>query len=363
MKYQINPSATLLVKREEEMTIVRFLLDASRNLYDFKMPLVGELILTRLYEITSHEDLLTEFNLDENELLQFLAPLIESGLVLSEQNFTDLLSFGKQNMRTVEFFRSFSTIERSTDQMVQQLMNSTILVLGLGGIGTWVVEMLARIGIGKLILVDNDKVEESNISRQAMFNLNNVGYYKVDVAKDFCESVSRKILVDMYREQINNHEDLLMKIDGIDLVINCADKPDVDVTNEIVSLACFKARIPHILCGGYDGHLSSLGQTVIPGETSCWFCYADSDICENMLDGFEIIDRKSNQQIGGTICPIGAYVASFQVQEAVRVITKCSTPIMINRKAEIDFTTLSQSFIEIPKLKKCKLCKNENYSN
>jgi molybdopterin-synthase adenylyltransferase len=363
MKYQINPSATLLVKEKGEMIVVRFLLDASRNLHAFEMSPIGEQILTRMYEVVSDEDLLTEFSLGSEELEQFLAPLITSGLILSEENFTNRNALGERNIRTVEFFRSFASVERPTIELVEKLMNSTILVLGLGGIGTWVVEMFARMGIRKLILVDPDTVEESNIPRQAMFTRLSVGLLKTEAAKAFCEAVSENTEVQTFSEQMTDPESLFLKLSEVDLVINCADKPDVDFTNALVTHACFKADIPHILCGGYDGHLSSLGQTVIPGETSCWFCFADSGICEDLLDGFRIVDRTSNQQIGGTICPVGAYVASFQVQEAVRILTGCSAPVMINRKAEIDFTNLSQSFVNIPKLKTCKLCGNENYSN
>lgn len=361
MKYQINPSATLLVKEEGNMVIVRFLLDASRTLHSFKVPPAGVQILRRMYEIASAQDLVDEFGLETEELEQFLAPLVAAGLVLRESQFTDLYGFGDRNVRTVEFFRSFATAERPTAHMVQRLMGSTVLVLGLGGIGTWVVEMLARMGIRSLVLVDNDEVEASNIPRQAMFNRHDVGLQKALVAKAFCESVSEGIVVQAFCEHVADPGSLSQKLQGVDIVINCADKPDVDVTNALVSNACFGAGMPHILCGGYDGHLSSLGQTVIPGKTSCWFCYADSGICESMLDGFSIVERESNQQVGGTICPIGAYVASFQVQEAVRVLTGCSVPVMANRKAEIDFTTLSQHFVEIPKLTNCKLCGNDNH--
>lgn len=352
-----------MVKEEGDMIIVRFLLDASRNLHAFEMPPIGEQILTKMYEVVSDEELLTEFDLGSEELEQFLAALVASGLILSEENFTHLDALGERNIRTMEFFRSFASVERPTVELVQKLMNSTILVLGLGGIGTWVVEMFVRMGIRKLILVDPDSVEESNIPRQAMFTRHSVGLLKTDAAKVFCEAVSENTEVQTFTEQISDPDSLFSKLSGVDLVINCADKPDVDFTNALVTHACFKANVPHILCGGYDGHLSSLGQTVIPGETSCWFCFADSGIYENLLDGFRIIDRTSNQQIGGTICPVGAYVASFQVQEAVRILTGCSAPVMINRKAEIDFTNLSQSFVNVPKLKTCKLCGNENHQN
>jgi molybdopterin/thiamine biosynthesis adenylyltransferase len=309
-----------------------------------------------MYDKVSIETLVTEFGVDLFSLQTFLKPLIQRGLVLKEKSFVDTSNFGERNIRTAEFFRSFSSVENPTGDMIKKLFNSSILILGLGSVGTWATEMFARIGIRKLVLVDHDKVELPNIPRQAMFSLRDVGCKKVDVAKSYCESVCGTIEIKTFPNKITSAANLFEKLDDVNLVINCADKPDVDTTNAFVTEACFKSMVPHILCGGYDGHLSFLGQTVIPHKTSCWFCYSNSGIYEKLLDGFKIIERKSEDHVGGTICPIGIQIASFQVQEAIRVITSCSRPVMINRKAEIDFLGLSCSFTKIPKLKQCRIC-------
>ena len=297
-----------------------------------------------------------KFNIDRNELITFLNPLVSEGLVIQEKDFVNSESFGERNVRTVEFFQSFFSSQNTTQNMMEKLLGSSILILGLGGVGTWVVEMLARLGVKKLVIIDPDVVEISNIQRQAIFCLNDIGRKKIDVVSEYCLSVSKEIEIVAFSEHISTAKSLVCKIKDVDLVINCADKPDVDITNAIVTRACFKKSTPHILCGGYDGHSSFLGQTVIPHKTSCWFCYADSGIYEDMLDGFEITERKNGNLVGGTICPIGVQIASFQVQEAVRLLTGCSEPVMINRKAEVDFQNLSYSFTEIPKLIDCKIC-------
>ncbi len=359
MKYKINPSATLLSKEEScNKHTIQFILDGSRCLHRFSVSTIGKEILICLYDKVSVNQLKKKFNVSKEEITQFLEPLVRSGLVFKEEDIIASNSFGQRNVRTVEFFQSFFTQENSTKQMVNKLLNSSILVIGLGGVGSWVVEMIARMGIKRMILIDNDIIEYSNIPRQAMFSINDIGQHKVFVAKNYVESVSENIDVIAVSKKIKKASDLFLYTSEVDLVINCADKPDVDTTNALVTSACFmKKTVPHILCGGYDGHLSFLGQTVIPHKSSCWFCYVDSGIYESVLDGYEIIERKSNDRVGGTICPIGVQIASLQVQEAVRVITGCTQPVMLNRKAEIDFLNLSCNFTEIPKLKHCKNCK------
>ena len=71
-----------------------------------------------------------------------------------------------------------------------KLKKSTILVIGLGGVGGYVVEALARSGIGNLILVDFDKVDITNFNRQIIAVNNNIGKYKVDCFKERIEGIN-----------------------------------------------------------------------------------------------------------------------------------------------------------------------------
>lgn len=66
---------------------------------------------------------------------------------------------------------------------IQKLESSTIIIYGIGGVGSFVAEALARAGIGKLILVDNDKISSSNINRQIHATTKTIGQNKVDVMK------------------------------------------------------------------------------------------------------------------------------------------------------------------------------------
>lgn len=65
---------------------------------------------------------------------------------------------------------------------LDKIMNTTVLIVGLGGVGGYALEGLVRSGIGNLILIDFDRVDESNLNRQIITNQDNVGKYKVDEA-------------------------------------------------------------------------------------------------------------------------------------------------------------------------------------
>ncbi len=68
------------------------------------------------------------------------------------------------------------------DAAVTRLQNATVMVVGCGAVGSFAIEALARSGVGRLILVDFDRVEESNINRQLFALTSTVGAPKVDVA-------------------------------------------------------------------------------------------------------------------------------------------------------------------------------------
>lgn len=67
---------------------------------------------------------------------------------------------------------------------LENLRNATVMVLGVGGVGSHCIEALARSGVGKLILVDNDKVSQTNINRQSIAYQSTVGEYKTKLMRD-----------------------------------------------------------------------------------------------------------------------------------------------------------------------------------
>ena len=80
-----------------------------------------------------------------------------------------------------------------TNDDYNKIKNSNILILGIGGVGGYSLETLARIGIENLTIIDNDIIEESNLNRQIISLHSNIGKYKVDVAKKRCIDINPNI--------------------------------------------------------------------------------------------------------------------------------------------------------------------------
>jgi len=108
------------------------------------------------------------------------------------------------------------------DDAVSKLKKSTVMIVGCGAVGSFAIESLARSGVGHLILVDFDSVEESNINRQLFALDSTVGKPKVDVACNRIHDINPDIVVDVYNMFFNENTNIDVKpdfvIDAIDTV-------------------------------------------------------------------------------------------------------------------------------------------------
>jgi len=155
-------------------------------------------------------------------------------------------------LETRDRFQGVSKLMTSSE--FEKLVNSHVLIVGLGGVGSWVAESLARSGVGKLTIVDPDSVCVSNINRQLIALNSTVGQSKVEVTKNrildinphcqvncvedfFCEKTKDEIF--------NVHYDFAF--DGIDRLKN----------KILFIFSCIDKKIPFLISGGAGGKIDS----------------------------------------------------------------------------------------------------------
>ena len=135
---------------------------------------------------------------------------------------------------------------------IQKLVNSKVIVYGIGGVGSFVVEGLIRAGIEHIILVDNDVIAPSNLNRQVHATISNIGKLKVDCMKERILSINPKVNVETYISQnIENGEELLID-DTIDYVVDAVDT--ITTKLKLVQRAKEK-QVPIISCMGTGNKL------------------------------------------------------------------------------------------------------------
>ncbi|MCI8446501.1 MAG: tRNA threonylcarbamoyladenosine dehydratase [Bacilli bacterium] len=133
------------------------------------------------------------------------------------------------------------------EEKVQKLREKTVLILGLGGVGGYVLEMLARSGIGKFIIVDGDIVDRSNINRQIIALENTIGEDKVKMWKNRIQDILPSTKVIAIKETITEENIHTIFEYPIDYAIDACDT----VTTKFAFLKyCIKKQIPFLTCLG-----------------------------------------------------------------------------------------------------------------
>lgn len=211
-----------------------------------------------------------------------------------------------------------------------KLKNSQITVIGCGGIGGATVEMLARMGVGKLRIVDKDVFETSNINRQLMSNMKNIGRPKTEVTHEEIQSINPSIEIEAFNEEVNdkNVEKILY---GSKMVIDALDNL---LTRIIVSRCALELDIPFIH-GAIHGTLGQV--TVITSATPSYEeLFKLPSEGEDLSD--EIVSRimNLNKEVPPVIGPVPNIVGCLQAFEAFKIITGKGNPLMAPRVLMFD---------------------------
>ena len=116
--------------------------------------------------------------------------------------FVDLFSEDKKAKEnfTTGLYMDSSQAEKELQKLesrIEKLKNSKIVLFGLGGVGSYIAEALARVGIGNLIIVDGDTVDITNINRQIHSNVKTIGKYKAEVLKSRIEDINPECIVNI----------------------------------------------------------------------------------------------------------------------------------------------------------------------
>lgn len=129
---------------------------------------------------------------------------------------------------------------------IQTLTKKSVFILGIGGVGGYVCEALARSGVGRLVLVDSDIIDVTNINRQIIALHSTVGRKKVEVMKERILDINPDCEVEAYDMFLDNDLSLLDKVD-VDFVVDCCDT--VSTKKNIISY-CTSKNISFLTCLG-----------------------------------------------------------------------------------------------------------------
>lgn len=214
----------------------------------------------------------------------------------------------------------------------EKIRDCTVIIVGVGGVGSVAAEMLTRCGIGKLILYDYDKVELANMNR-LFYQPNQQGLSKVEAAVKTLSFINPDVEFDFYNydiTKVDNYVHLLDKIQygakiptpagegsektsRVDLVLSCVDNFEARMT---INRACNEVNQVWMESGVSENAVSGHIQVLKPGETACFACAPPLVVASN-------IDERTLKKEG--VCAASlpttmAIVAGLLVQNSLKYL-------------------------------------------
>ncbi|KAF8818750.1 ThiF family protein [Cardiosporidium cionae] len=158
----------------------------------------------------------------------------------------------------------------------KSLRNFTILIVGVGGIGSCAAEMLARCGVGKLILFDYDRIEMANMNR-LFYTPQQLGNKKVHACMQTLNAINPDVVIEPHFSNISTDYDVLLnrilfgglETKQINLLLCCVDNYGARVT---ISQACNETNQPWMNSGVAENAMSGQIQMCVPGFSACFQC-------------------------------------------------------------------------------------------
>lgn len=222
----------------------------------------------------------------------------------------------------------------------QRLLDSHALIIGMGGLGSPIAMYLAAAGVGILTLVDDDRVELSNLQRQIIHGTRDIGRLKVESAQQRLLSLNPDITIHTIPHRLEG-EALVEQVRKADIVVDGCDN---FATRFAVNQACVQAQTP--LISGAAIRMEGQVAVFIPGnqESPCYHClYRD----EGELD-----QTCTNN---GVLAPLVGIIGSMQAMEAIKVLLGLGEPLM-GKLLILDGMTMEWRSLRLKKDPNCPVC-------
>ena len=298
---------------------------------------------------------------DTDEILQVLVNNRIITEVLEKQNILPDYIMDKYS-RQINYFSEFLGSELMGIKAQKKVIDSHIVIFGCGAVGGNIALQLAMAGVGTISLFDRDRVEKSDVSRHMFYRYDNIGEPKVEALKRELIKINPDIKVKTYLNYLQPHTDLSDLIEKVDFVVNTLDEPYIGYTAAKISRVCMKFQKPHYIAGGFDAHLASTGELIIPYVTPCVECYAThfKDVLKDWKPLNHPVPRRY-EEIGGLAC-MSLFSSSYACIEILKYIAGL-IPMTEKYKirGEFLFHDMSLTYLNVKKNPECPVCGGMNY--
>jgi len=244
-----------------------------------------------------------------------------------------------QEIKNLRYSRHLN-LDGFTQQSQKKLNATSVLIIGVGGLGTTASLYLANSGIGNITINDYDSVDITNLPRQILFNSEDLGKNKAEIAKKKLLIFNPNISVETSTDKLKEEELERLAL-NVDVVLDCTDNLQ---SRLLINKVCIKSK-KSLISGAairYEGHIAVFRYDI--AIKSCYRCL------------YEIQNENlENCQDSGILAPVAGLVGTIMATEAIKIIIGQDS--MLNNKLWVlDAKNNTNQIIKIPKSKTCREC-------
>lgn len=195
----------------------------------------------------------------------------------------------------------------------QKLLDSRVLIIGLGGLGSPVLQYLAASGVGQLVLVDHDVVELSNVQRQICHGTADIGQTKVKSAIAEAERINPSIVAQGFEHKADIRF-LNAQVPAVDLVIDCSDNVAI---RYLINEVCLAHKTPWV----------SAAAVALQGQLICFDPRLADQPCYRCLYP-HMSDEQKNCASSGILSPVVGVMGTLQAVEALKILMGIGKPVV-----------------------------------
>ena len=218
----------------------------------------------------------------------------------------------------------------------ERLKKAKVVVAGVGGLGSVTSIYLVAAGVGKIRLIEHDRVEVTNLNRQILYGDKDVGRKKIDSAREKLESLNPGVTVETMSEAITEGNAFKL-VNGYDLIVDAMDN---FATRYILNKVAIGRSIPlfHGAVRGFEGRAT----TIIPGQTPCLKC---------------LYRRAPQPEVTPVIGVAPAVIGSIQATEVIKYIVGIGE-LLTNRLLIYDGLSMEFMEIKLERRADCEECQH-----
>jgi len=297
---------------------------------------------------------LNELGFGRHEITRGITSLQERG-ILNSANLAPPGKFSREELERykwqLEYFASFESQGVSRYDIQYNLKKSRVAIIGVGGQGSIVAQLLAAMGVGDITAVDGDVIEMSNLTRQVLYQESDIGHSKTLVLGRRLVAQNGKVHFHAVPHYVQSRKDLVKVFEHRDMVILCADRPFIKLREWVNDIA-LKTEVPYI---GVSGMW--VGPLCVPFQSPCFECekiyyrkkYKNYNAMIRRLE--ELRENPWRPSFGFRPVISGTLIAL----QVAKFLSRAMTVEVLAGRFQLN-VDLKVAFEKIPRSKRCPAC-------